>query len=51
MCYKQLIHENKVHIDSDSHRQAASFDSKKKRWSIELIYEPERGKYNEGFIV
>jgi uncharacterized protein (DUF2147 family) len=28
-----------------------SFDLSKKRWNIESIYEPERGKYFEGYIV
>ena len=28
-----------------------TYDQSKKRWNIERIYEPERGKYYEGYII
>ena len=28
-----------------------SYDQSKKRWNIECIYDPERGKYFEGYII
>ena len=28
-----------------------TYDKSKKRWNIERIYEPERGKYYEGYII